>query len=121
MLELLQALTYTICILCFYGKMRLCNSVRHQMPFSTDQNDAQQQLNRLVADQSIVYCGWSLVAAIFATFLAMIGAHTFITSGRRAWRRRKSELRRQRLETAMVLPCEQEVAMAMRAKMIVIH
>uniref|UniRef100_A0A915L788 Transmembrane protein n=1 Tax=Romanomermis culicivorax TaxID=13658 RepID=A0A915L788_ROMCU len=77
-------------------------------------------LDRTIGRTAKVSFGWSMVAAIFAACLSAVASQFFIVGSRTVKKRRKSQYRRRRMEAAMVSPCEQEVALAMRAQMIVI-
>lgn len=64
--------------------------------------------------------GWSYVAAIFSLLLTAVSAYVFIINSKGIRRRRARIKRRQRMEAALMSSCKQDVALALRAKMIVV-
>lgn len=102
-------------------KIQLQNSQTADVPVNnTGSSGADVPLFLRLIDNHVAYdFGWSFAAAVLCDILGVIGAYVFFASGNAIRLRRKTIQRRLRVRTMLMTSCQHEVALAMRAKLVI--
>ncbi|MFH4974270.1 hypothetical protein AB6A40_000979 [Gnathostoma spinigerum] len=101
---------YAIAILFSLINIRLINTYR----------SSSIQIDATIDEWTLAEPGWSLLVGAVGSMMSAVCAYLYMASGKKKRFRQRSMRRRRQMQTAIMSSCQQEVALAIRAKMTVI-